>query len=118
MADSHALIALIVGAICSGLAGFGMRIATKANIRTTAAARTSLNDGLKVAFAGGSVMGLTVVGLGVLGLTALLYLYNGMGIFDSTGTLLNVLAGFSGERVQSPSPVWVEVFTRKLLTWC
>jgi len=98
MADSHALIALsfVVGAICSGLAGFfGMRIATKANIRTTAAARTSLNDGLKVAFAGGSVMGLTVVGLGVLGLTSLLYLYNGMGIFESTGSLLNVLAGFS-----------------------
>ena len=98
MADSHALIALsfVVGAICSGLAGFfGMRIATKANYRTTAAARTSLNDGLAVAFAGGSVMGLTVVGLGVLGLTGLLYIYNGMGIFESTEVLLNVLAGFS-----------------------
>ena len=67
----HALVALsfIVGAICSGLAGFiGMVVATKANVRTTNAARTSLGKGLEVAFAGGSVMGLGVVGLGVLGI--------------------------------------------------
>lgn len=98
MADSHALIALsfVVGAVCSGLAGFlGMRIATKANIRTTAAARTSLNEALSVAFAGGSVMGLTVVGLGVLGLTGLLYLYSGIEALSDPATLLNVLAGFS-----------------------
>ena len=67
--DSSALIgvSVIVGALCSGLAGFfGMRVATAANVRTSAAARTSLNDALKVAFSGGAVMGFSVVGLGVL----------------------------------------------------
>ncbi len=64
---SHGMVAVsfIVGAICSALAGFiGMRVATKANVRTTQAARTSLGKALEVAFAGGSVMGLGVVGLG------------------------------------------------------
>ena len=63
--DSSALVALsfIVGAICSALAGFiGMRVATKANVRTTNAARTGLSQALKVAFRGGAVMGLGVVG--------------------------------------------------------
>ena len=60
-AGSHGTVAVsfIVGAICSALAGFiGMRVATKANVRTTQAARTSLGKALEVAFAGGSVMGL------------------------------------------------------------
>ena len=57
-------VSFIVGAICSALAGFiGMRVATKANVRTTNAARVSLGKALEVAFAGGSVMGLGVVGL-------------------------------------------------------
>jgi len=76
--DGHVLVALsfIVCAICSGLAGFiGMVVATKANVRTTNAARTSLGKGLEVAFAGGSVMGLGVVGLGVLGLSSLFLFY-------------------------------------------
>ena len=61
-------ISFIIGAICSALAGFiGMRVATKANVRTTNAARHSLGKALEVAFGGGSVMGLGVVGLGVLG---------------------------------------------------
>ena len=71
--DGSPLLALsfIIGAVCSGLAGFiGMVVATKANVRTTNAARTSLGKGLEVAFAGGSVMGLGVVGLGVLGLSS------------------------------------------------
>lgn len=64
----------ILGAVCSALAGFiGMKVATKANIRTTSAARTSLGKALEVAFAGGSVMGMGVVGLGLLGL-GILYL--------------------------------------------
>ena len=68
-------LSFVVGAICSGLAGFiGMIVATKANVRTTNAARTSLGKGLEVAFAGGSVMGLGVVGLGVLGLSSLFLL--------------------------------------------
>ena len=94
--DSSVLITLsfVVGALASGLAGFiGMRVATKANNRTTQAARTSLNKGLEVAFAGGSVMGLSVVGLGVLGLSVLFIFYQSY--FDNMITVLNVISGFS-----------------------
>jgi len=104
--DSSPLIALsfILGAVCSGLAGFfGMRVATKANVRTTNAARNSLGEALNVAFSGGLVMGLSVVGLGLLGLGSLFLIYEGL--FDANGDdilqavemtkLLNVLAGFS-----------------------
>jgi len=95
-AGSNGLVAVsfIVGAICSALAGFiGMRVATKANVRTTNAARTSLPKALEVAFAGGSVMGLGVVGLGVTGLGILFTVYSaqGWGIDE----VLNVLSGFS-----------------------
>jgi K(+)-stimulated pyrophosphate-energized sodium pump len=97
--DSSALVALsfIVGAICSALAGFiGMRVATKANVRTTNAARTGLSHALKVAFRGGAVMGLGVVGLALLGLGLLLLLYTN--IYDAQTemkTILNVITGFS-----------------------
>lgn len=84
----------IVGAICSALAGFiGMKVATKANVRTTSAARESLGKALEVAFAGGAVMGLGVVGLGVFGLSFLFMFYNGQGWEISE--VLNVLSGFS-----------------------
>ncbi len=94
---SHGLVAVsfIVGAICSALAGFiGMKVATKANVRTTQAARTSLGKALEVAFSGGAVMGLGVVGLGVLGLSSLLFIYQGMW-GDNLDMVLNVLSGFS-----------------------
>jgi len=65
-------VAFIIGAVFSALAGFiGMRIATKANVRTAQAARTSLSKALTVSFTGGSVMGLGVAGLAVLGLGGL-----------------------------------------------
>ncbi|HXS36136.1 MAG TPA: sodium-translocating pyrophosphatase [Flavipsychrobacter sp.] len=70
-ANSHPAIALtfILGAVFSALAGFiGMKIATKANVRTANAARTSLSKALAISFGGGSVMGLGVAGLAVLGL--------------------------------------------------
>lgn len=87
-------VSFVVGAICSALAGFiGMKVATKANVRTTQAARTSLGKALEVAFAGGAVMGLGVVGLGVLGLSSLFMIYSGQGW--SLGEVLNVLSGFS-----------------------
>jgi K(+)-stimulated pyrophosphate-energized sodium pump len=98
-AESNALVALsfVVGALCSGLAGFiGMRVAVKANVRTTNAARTSLGKALEVAFTGGSVMGMGVVGLGVLGLSSLFILYNNfIGANWDIVKVLNVLAGFS-----------------------
>ena len=87
-------VSFIVGAICSALAGFiGMKVATKANVRTTNAARNSLGKALEVAFAGGAVMGLGVVGLGVLGLSGLFAIYSGQGWEISE--VLNVLSGFS-----------------------
>ncbi|MFV0565479.1 MAG: sodium-translocating pyrophosphatase [Flavobacteriaceae bacterium] len=95
-AGSNGMVAVsfIVGAICSALAGFiGMKVATKANVRTTSAARTSLGKALEVAFAGGAVMGLGVVGLGVLGLSGLFMVYSEMGW--GLNEVLNVLSGFS-----------------------
>jgi K(+)-stimulated pyrophosphate-energized sodium pump len=95
---SHGMVAVsfIVGAFCSALAGFiGMKVATKANVRTTQAARTSLGKALEVAFAGGSVMGLGVVGLGVLGLSSLFMIYQNLWPEENIRIVLNVLSGFS-----------------------
>ncbi len=78
-------ISYAVGTICSGLAGFiGMNVAVRANVRTAAAAQTGLNPALRVAFSSGTVMGVTVVGIGLLGVT-ILYL-----IFQN----INAVAGF------------------------
>lgn len=99
--DTSAMISFsfVIGALTSGLAGFlGMKVATKANNRTTHAAEESLAKALNVAFSGGSVMGLSVVGLGVLGLGGLLYLYSFMYGFDNSSAVsmvLNILSGFS-----------------------
>ncbi len=87
-------VSFVLGAICSALAGFiGMKVATKANVRTTNAARTSLGKALEVAFAGGAVMGLGVVGLGVLGLGSLFWAYSSMGW--PVEKVITVLTGFS-----------------------
>ncbi|ARV15283.1 sodium-translocating pyrophosphatase [Polaribacter sp. SA4-12] len=90
-------VSFVIGAICSALAGFiGMKVATKANVRTTQAAKTSLGRALEVAFAGGAVMGLGVVGLGILGLSSLFMIYQSMWPGAENLTLvLNVLSGFS-----------------------
>jgi len=95
--DSSAFISLsfISGAVASGLAGFlGMRVATKANNRTTNAARTSLESALNVAFTGGSVMGLSVVGLGLIGLGSLFLFYQNIFVNDYN-KVITVISGFS-----------------------
>jgi K(+)-stimulated pyrophosphate-energized sodium pump len=96
------VVAFIFGAFFSALAGnMGMKIATKTNVRTTQAARTSLPQALKVSFGGGTVMGLGVAGLAVLGLTSafiLLFNYFMGGVWTSTEQMtivLETLAGFS-----------------------
>jgi K(+)-stimulated pyrophosphate-energized sodium pump len=102
----------VVGCIFSALSGFlGMRIATKANVRTTQAAKTSLAKALKVSFRGGTVMGLGVAGLAVLGISTLFIVFffqfmggewasqtiNGKEVsaVDLMTKVLEVLAGFS-----------------------
>ncbi len=105
------VIAFVIGALFSALAGyFGMSIATKANVRTTQAARFNLPDALRVSFRGGTVMGLGVAGLAVFGLSGLLaifYIYFMGGEWttahfptantpvEAMTVILEVLAGFS-----------------------
>ena len=89
-------LSFVVGALCSGLAGyFGMRVATLANTRTTQAARTSLNKALTVAFNGGSVMGMSVVGLGVIGISVLFYAYGGMQQEAPLSFVMTLVSGFA-----------------------
>ena len=95
-------IAFLIGAFFSAFAGWiGMSIATKANVRTTQAARTSLAQGLKVSFTGGTVMGLGVAGLAVVGLSTLFIVFLRMYVGDAGANgeemmkCLEVLAGFS-----------------------
>lgn len=103
-ANSHWSIGLAfaVGAIFSATAGFiGMKIATKANVRTAEAARTSLSKALKVSFTGGSVMGMGVAGLAVLGLGALFLIIKQIFAPEATvdshemETTIEILTGFS-----------------------
>jgi K(+)-stimulated pyrophosphate-energized sodium pump len=98
------VIAFLIGAVFSALAGFiGMKIATKANVRTAQAARTSLSKALNVSFSGGSVMGMGVAGLAVLGLGSLFIVFYQMFVVSKNGgangiemeTALEVLTGFS-----------------------
>lgn len=98
-------IAFLIGAFTSAFAGYiGMKIATKANVRTTQAARTSLAQALKVSFTAGSVMGIGVAGLAVLGLGSLFIVFYQMYVVNVAGAAINgkdmekaleVLAGFS-----------------------
>lgn len=97
------VIAFICGAIFSAFAGnIGMKIATKTNVRTTQAAKTSLPNALKISFGGGTVMGLGVAGLAVLGLTAFFIIFykfvfmpDGWTNTEDMTLVLETLAGFS-----------------------
>ncbi|MFA0964632.1 sodium-translocating pyrophosphatase [Roseivirga sp. BDSF3-8] len=97
-------ISFVIGAVFSALAGYiGMNVATKANVRTTQAARTSLAQALKVSFTGGSVMGLGVAGLAVFGLGSLFIVFYTIYVVNTGADVnglamekaLEVLAGFS-----------------------
>jgi len=96
------VVAFISGALFSAWAGnMGMKIATKTNVRTTQAARTSLPNALKISFGGGTVMGLGVAGLAVLGLTAFFIIFyqvfmgGGWTSSEDMTIVLETLAGFS-----------------------
>ena len=104
--NSHPVIAVsfLIGAVLSALAGYiGMNIATKSNVRTTQAAKNSLSNALKVSFTGGTVMGLGVAGLAVLGMGSLFIVFYNIFVVSTGGdvnghameTALEVLAGFS-----------------------
>src|SRR5215218_5719035 len=102
--DSHPFIAVafLIGAFFSALAGYiGMRAATKANVRTAHAARTSLAKALDVSFTGGAVMGMGVAGLAVLGLGGLFIVLikwlapDAMATDDAVTRAIEVLTGFS-----------------------
>lgn len=97
-------VSFLIGAFLSAFAGYlGMRIATKSNVRTTQAAKTSLAQALKVSFTGGTVMGLGVAGLAIIGLGSLFILFYSMYVKSVGGNVnglemekaLDVLAGFS-----------------------
>jgi K(+)-stimulated pyrophosphate-energized sodium pump len=92
-------VSFALGAFSSALAGFiGMRVATKANVRTTNAARISLGKALEIAFVGGSVMGMGVVGIGVLGLSILLIVYGnmfGLDTQENVTRVITIITGFS-----------------------
>jgi|CXWL01.1.fsa_nt_gi K(+)-stimulated pyrophosphate-energized sodium pump len=89
----YTALSFLIGAFCSGLAGFiGMRAATMANVRTAQAARTSMVKALRIAFLSGATMGLAVVGLGLIGFTmVLLFLLQ----YVSMSAALQSLTGFS-----------------------
>ena len=88
-------VCFIVGASLSALAGFiGMKAATYANVRTTNAAKKGMANAFRVSYSSGTVMGLTVVGLGLLGLSALFYLFSttvALTLADTVNVLLRVL---------------------------
>jgi len=82
-------VSFVFGAICSGLAGFiGMNMAIRSNSRTAASAQKSLNDGLRVSFRGGTVMGMCVVGIGILGLSIMYF------AFHNNPDFLKIIPGF------------------------
>ena len=100
--DWRTATAYVVGAVVSGATGYlGMIVATRANVRTTAAAARGLNPALRVAFSSGAVMGLMVVGLGLIGVSALYIIFGEFGASDSASVAVNAenimewIVGFS-----------------------
>ncbi len=89
-------VCFVVGAVFSAAAGnIGMRIATTANVRTSQAARTSLDKALRIAFSSGSVMGMAVVGLGVLGVTTMYLIFGDPNVINAFGLGASSIALFA-----------------------
>ena len=121
------VVAFVFGAFFSALAGnMGMKIATKTNVRTTQAARTSLPQALKVSFGGGTVMGLGVAGLAVLGLTSFFIFFfhffmNGVwtSTEDMTNCFGNISRFFSWSRIYCfVCPCWRWNLYQSCRCWC
>ena len=110
------VISFLIGAICSALSGYtGMYVSIRANIRTAAAARTSMGRALQMALRGGAVTGLVVVGLSLLGV-GLLFLVFG-GLTNPQQFLISLLASASGPRWSRCSRSLAAAFTRRPPTW-
>ncbi|HHZ04633.1 sodium-translocating pyrophosphatase, partial [Acetomicrobium hydrogeniformans] len=89
-------VSFLLGAVCSAFSGFlGMRVATRANGKTAFAATTGMNQALKIAFSGGSVMGMTVVGVGILGIIVTFLLYRDPNIITAFGFGASSIALFA-----------------------
>ncbi|CAI8056569.1 Putative K(+)-stimulated pyrophosphate-energized sodium pump [Geodia barretti] len=89
-------ISYLVGSICSGTAGFiGMSVAVRANVRTAAAAMTGLNPALRVAFSSGTVMGVTVVGICLLGVSILYLIFQNISVVAGFGFGASSIALFA-----------------------
>ncbi len=96
MAVPATAISYLVGTICSGTAGFiGMNVAVRANVRTAAAGMRGLNPALRVAFSSGTVMGVTVVGIGLLGVTILYLIFQNISVVAGFGFGASSIALFA-----------------------
>ena len=96
MAAPATAISYLVGTICSGTAGFiGMNVAVRANVRTAAAGMRGLNPALRVAFSSGTVMGITVVGIGLLGVTILYLIFQNISVVAGFGFGASSIALFA-----------------------
>ena len=104
-------LAFLFGAVCSMGAGYiGMNVAVRSNNRTAAAAQKSLNEGLRVSFRGGAVMGMCVVGIGIIGLCILYFAFHGFG----TDEFIKIIPayGFGASGVALFSRVGGGIFTK------
>ena len=94
--NPQSAVCFVCGAVCSALTGYvGMRVATKSNGKTAFAATHGMNDALKIAFTGGSVMGMTVVGVGLLGVVVLYFIFNDANIVTAFGFGASSIALFA-----------------------
>ena len=96
LVETQTAVAYVLGAVVSAGTGYlGMMVATRANVRTAAAAQKGLNPALQVAFSSGAVMGLSVVGLGLLGVTLLYFAFTSVYSDTSAAEIMKWVAGFS-----------------------